>query len=647
MSKKYSYVSLLTNDNYTYGIVLLKESMKQVNTKYPLHVLVTDNVSTASLELLTQLGATYEVVDTIAISEDIYNYNFNINKRLAVTWKNCWTKFKIFDLTQFDKIVFLDADIMVLKNLDHLFSKKHMTAALDGEYFKLWPDRPHFNSGCMVIEPNHELFNDILNYANNFDVKDLYGEVFADQELLNIYFKDWVEKTELHLNKYYNIFGPYVQQEQLEELSKKTYFVHFTGRKPWNFWVKNPLETYSEFFYQQAKLYVENGIKTLDWNKIRSNLTLTVYAICKNEINNVERFLNSFSKADYLCIMDTGSTDGTWEYLQSAKEKYPNLIIDQQIITPWRYDTARNKSMKLIPKKTDIFFMADLDEEIRENDWPDKVKGAWDPLFSRGVYDYHRDLDNNGNIIRTIKEYRIHSREWVHWINIVHEAITTESGDKRFFMESCNPIDIEVWHYAKHQKTNYCELCEQDLLEYPDDWTMRLQLAIEYEVEQDYDSAVKHFNYILAHHENDLQDFEIARCFNGVARYNYRKQNYKQAEQLFLEGRLACPFFTDNYVEAMEMYFNTQNYYKAIELGKIALEFCREAQWCGNYDINNYYPYYIIGLSYLQQKDYITAIGYLEIALNKKNDPDIQKQMHNAILLKEQEIQEKRNKGTR
>ena len=180
MSKKYSYVSLLTNDNYTYGIVLLKESMKKVNTKYPLHVLVTNNVSTASLELLTQIGATYEVVDTIAISEDIYNYNFNINKRLAVTWKNCWTKFKIFDLTQFDKIVFLDADIMVLKNLDHLFSKKHMTAALDGEYFKLWPDRPHFNSGCMVIEPNHKLFDDILNYANNFDVKDLYGEVFAD-----------------------------------------------------------------------------------------------------------------------------------------------------------------------------------------------------------------------------------------------------------------------------------------------------------------------------------------------------------------------------------------------------------------------------------------------------------------------------------
>ena len=644
MNKKYAYVSLLTNDNYTYGIVLLKESMKKVNTKYPLHVLVTNNVSTASLELLTQIGVTYEVVDTIAISEDIYKYNFNINKKLTVTWKNCWTKFKIFDLIQFDKIVFLDADIMVLKNLDHLFAKKHMTAALDGEYFNIWPNRPHFNSGCMVIEPNHELFNNILNYANSFNTNDLYGEVFADQELLNFYYKDWVDKQELHLNKYYNIFAPYVQQNQLEELCKKTYFVHFTGRKPWNFWIKNPIETYAEFFYQQAKLFIENLIKTLDWTKIRSNLTLTVYAICKDEINNVERFLNSFIKADYLCILDTGSTDGTWEYLQEAQNKYSNLIIDQKIISPWRYDKARNESMTLIPKETDIFFMADLDEEIKEDNWVGEVKGAWDPLFSRGMYDYYRDLDDQGNILRTIKEYRIHNREWVRWINIVHEAIVKEDGEKRFFMESCNPMNIKVWHYSKHKETNYCELCEQDLLEYPDDWTMRLQLAIEYEVLKDNESAVKHYNYILAHHENNLQDFEIARCFNGIARYHYNKKNYKQAEQFFLEGRLACFYFADNYIEAMEMFFNTQQYEKAIDLGEIALERCKEAQWCGNYDINNYYAYYIIGLSHLQLSQFIPAIGFLEIAYSKNPNEDLQKQITNACLLFEQKVQEKRNK---
>ena len=386
MKKKYSYVSLLTNDSYTYGIVLLVESMKKVDTKYPLHVLVTKKVSTASLELLRQIGVTYEVVDTISVSEEIHNYNMSLNARLAAIWKDCWTKFRIFDQTQFDKIVFLDADIMVLKNLDHLFDKPHMTSCLDGEYFNIWPGRDHFNSGCIVIEPSHELFEDILNFANQMKVEDLpYQEPFADQELLNIYFKDWVDKKELHLNKYYDIFAPYVQTDQLDDLTQNCYFIHYVGRKPWAFWLRNPAETYAEFFYMQAKQMVQTRVQELDWEKIRSNLVLSVYAICKNELENVDKFINSFCEADYVCILDTGSTDGTWEYLQEKQKTVKNLIISQELVVPWRFDKARDLSMTLIPKETNIFFMSDLDEIIKESGWAQKVKNVWDPLFSRGM----------------------------------------------------------------------------------------------------------------------------------------------------------------------------------------------------------------------------------------------------------------------
>jgi len=46
--ENYSYISLLTNDNYIYGIILLAESLKQVKSKYPLKVLITKDVSKAS-----------------------------------------------------------------------------------------------------------------------------------------------------------------------------------------------------------------------------------------------------------------------------------------------------------------------------------------------------------------------------------------------------------------------------------------------------------------------------------------------------------------------------------------------------------------------------------------------------------------------
>jgi alpha-N-acetylglucosamine transferase len=71
-------------------------------------------------------------------------------------------------MTQYDKLVFLDSDIMILKNLDHLFECEHMTSALDGEYFNLWPDDPHFNSGILVIEPNEDEYNRLIDYINNF-----------------------------------------------------------------------------------------------------------------------------------------------------------------------------------------------------------------------------------------------------------------------------------------------------------------------------------------------------------------------------------------------------------------------------------------------------------------------------------------------
>ena len=198
--QNYSYVTLLSNDSYVYGVVLLVESMKKVDTKYPLHVLITKRVSEPTLEILRQLEVTYELIDIIETTPDIYEHNLRFNAATAAVWRDCWTKFRIFDLTQFDKIVFLDADIMILKNLDHLFDYPHMTSCLDGEYFNLWPGWDHFNTGCVVIEPSHELFESIYEYAKSLKEEELPEYIFADQEVLNFYYKDWPEHKELHLN---------------------------------------------------------------------------------------------------------------------------------------------------------------------------------------------------------------------------------------------------------------------------------------------------------------------------------------------------------------------------------------------------------------------------------------------------------------
>ena len=622
--KNYSYVTLLTNDSYVYGITLLVESMKQVDTKYPLHVMVTDKVSAPTLEMLNELGVTYSEVESIATPEYIFNHNMSIEPEISIIWKECLTKFHVFDMTQYDKIVFLDADLYIMKNLDHLFDLPHMTAALDGEYFGLWQGWPHFNSGCVVIEPSHQLYGDLLNFAANMNPDTLPSYVIADQEILNLYYNTWPEQTELHLNKYYNIFAPYIDESQVEDVKENCYFIHYVGRKPWTFWLRNNNETYAEYWYAFTKNIIETRAQQFDWDKIRKLVKLTVYGICKNEIKNVEAYLKSFSKADYVCLLDTGSTDGTWEYLQQAQSTYPNLIIGQEVITPWRYDAARNESMKLIPKDTTMFFMADLDEVIKEDNWADLVRNSWEPLFDRGMYTYNRDVDKDDNVIRAIPEYRIHSKGWTQWVNIVHEAITTPSGRKQFYVETCTPIDITVWHYpTKNGDTNYMELCEQDLLENPNDYVMRLQLAIEYEIRSEWDKALDHFFYIIEDKNVTLQDFEVARCYYGIGAYLLRNNKEAEALRYFTEGRLYCPTFADNYLAAAQTYFNKQEYQKTIELCLAAFRNCNIAVWCGIYDIKSFLPYYLTGLSYYFINDKIKALGYLSVARIKNNSNDI------------------------
>ena len=57
-----------------------------------------------------------------------------------------------------------------------------------------------------------------------------------------------------------------------------------------------------------------------------------VYTICKNEINNVKRWLYYGSFYDYRVLLDTGSTDGTWELLQECVKTDENLKNKQKVV---------------------------------------------------------------------------------------------------------------------------------------------------------------------------------------------------------------------------------------------------------------------------------------------------------------------------
>lgn len=92
-----------------------------------------------------------------------------------------------------------------------------------------------------------------------------------------------------------------------------------------------------------------------------------VYTICKNELKNLNRWLYYGSFYDYRVLLDTGSTDGTWERLQEYAQSDPNLIIEQKIFDPWHFATARNYNLDMVPQDVEWCLSPDLDEFFTKN----------------------------------------------------------------------------------------------------------------------------------------------------------------------------------------------------------------------------------------------------------------------------------------
>ena len=73
-------------------------------------------------------------------------------------------------------------------------------------------------------------------------------------------------------------------------------------------------------------------------------MKICVYAISKNEEKFVNRWYESMKEADEVYVLDTGSTDNTVEKLKQLGAK-----VTVKEIKPWRFDVARNESLKLVP----------------------------------------------------------------------------------------------------------------------------------------------------------------------------------------------------------------------------------------------------------------------------------------------------------
>lgn len=170
------------------------------------------------------------------------------------------------------------------------------------------------------------------------------------------------------------------------------------------------------------------------------------YTILKDEAKFIEKWLYYTAKFDYRVLLDTGSTDGSWEMLQEAAEKDPNLIIKQWTPNPWRFDVARMANHAMIPYDVRWALSPDMDEYFSKNvldemsliieQHPYVTNISCDRLdiYSRrvrvGPPHFMQDGTMNGspNLYGTNK---IHLRDDYRWSQPIYEHLIWRHKDKQ------------------------------------------------------------------------------------------------------------------------------------------------------------------------------------------------------------------------
>lgn len=230
-----AYITICTDDNYLPGVIALHHSLRAVDAGYPLYVLTTDGMSPRGIEALTADGI--EVLTAEGITPSRYIHELNVANG-SPNWDNTFFKLRIFGLTQFDTLVYLDSDMIALRNIDHLFDKPHMSAVAAGHHFNhSWVQ---LNSGLMVLRPDKGLERNLLALISDHPDDDMLNyHGIGDQDLINHYYRDWPDTEELHLPETYNQFisliPEYLRRNVLGSLDE-VHVVHFVGRtKPWNY----------------------------------------------------------------------------------------------------------------------------------------------------------------------------------------------------------------------------------------------------------------------------------------------------------------------------------------------------------------------------------------------------------------------------
>ncbi len=191
-----AFVTLVTNADYAMGAVALARSIVHSGTKADIVVLHTEGVGESDLAPLAALDCRLVEVEHLPLSDAFNERHARGNLHTAAPFTkgrkpsfhtplDNFCKLRLWQLIEYDTCVFIDADALVLRNVDRLFDYPEFSAAPN--VYESLADFHRLNSGVFVAKPSLATFRHMLE---RLDRPDVFWRR-TDQTFLEAFFPDW------------------------------------------------------------------------------------------------------------------------------------------------------------------------------------------------------------------------------------------------------------------------------------------------------------------------------------------------------------------------------------------------------------------------------------------------------------------------
>lgn len=263
------------------------------------------------------------------------------------------------------------------------------------------------------------------------------------------------------------------------------------------------------------------------------------YTICKNEKQFVEKWLYYTQHFDYRVILDTGSTDGTYELFKEFQLQDSNLILEQKTFTPWKFNIARNYNLAMIPSDVDWCLSPDLDEYFSLNVLNEMEKTIRDnPKVTNIACDR---LDVYTPTVRVgppdlLPTNKIHRRTDYEWVQPIYEHLWFKYHEVDKEVEIYNP-SIYLIHDQDFKKKSrpelYLKMLLEEYIENPSNcWTLWFLLQHYFKV-QDVENYIEKSETFLKYSQKDYKFYAVLQTLRSILNGNIvSSDSYKKVKSI-------------------------------------------------------------------------------------------------------------------